>query len=353
MASTTQNQRKKLRDACDYCALSKVRCNSRKPRCDRCQERGLACLYGLSNRKGRPGAKTSPAQSSSSNGTPYHSQSPETPAWSPDQNDHLFPTYFDILMWDSTIVPSIPSLNGSRDSWPFQHLPDLPLPSSEMANTNGSTLDISQLPQGLSQPYFDPHNPQKPYSTLHDTRGAGRSCITRAFSALFPLHEQKQAYDLIANTALSLEPSDDPIILTARKAKSTLTSLISCKCHPCTQDRSMPFLLIAIAAKIVERYRTLHLHNLQAAYISDGHSTFIDMAALNLPCMTEIRMKALMLLCEIEPLLEICQNFEGRLNGAVVLYGAEEVRDAFEVYWKRELIKLKDSLEYACGGQRR
>ncbi|KUI64698.1 Sterigmatocystin biosynthesis regulatory protein [Cytospora mali] len=43
----------KLRYSCHACALSKVKCPKNKPRCSRCESRGIACEYFVSKRPGR------------------------------------------------------------------------------------------------------------------------------------------------------------------------------------------------------------------------------------------------------------------------------------------------------------
>lgn len=116
----------------------------------------------------------------------------------------------------------------------------------------------------------------------------------------------------------------------------------------------MPLLLIAVAAKIVKWYRTLHLRNTQASSsssfgIASAQSTLLNIGALELPRSTEMRVKAQMLLCEIEPLLQICKISEQKLDRGMKAYGGGEVRAAFERYWKSGLMGLRESLECACG----
>ncbi|KAL9035089.1 MAG: hypothetical protein Q9214_006750 [Letrouitia sp. 1 TL-2023] len=43
----------KLRDSCESCAASKVRCSREKPTCNRCAERGADCQYAVKQRTGR------------------------------------------------------------------------------------------------------------------------------------------------------------------------------------------------------------------------------------------------------------------------------------------------------------
>lgn len=44
----------KLRSTCNQCALSKVRCNKRKPICQRCETHDFECVYDRSRRRGKP-----------------------------------------------------------------------------------------------------------------------------------------------------------------------------------------------------------------------------------------------------------------------------------------------------------
>lgn len=42
-----------LRDSCEFCAASKVRCSKEKPTCNRCVGRGISCQYSVKQRTGR------------------------------------------------------------------------------------------------------------------------------------------------------------------------------------------------------------------------------------------------------------------------------------------------------------
>ncbi|KAK3629714.1 hypothetical protein LTR56_017126 [Elasticomyces elasticus] len=43
-----------LRNSCDKCATSKIRCTKEKPECSRCLKRNVACSYSVPRRSGRP-----------------------------------------------------------------------------------------------------------------------------------------------------------------------------------------------------------------------------------------------------------------------------------------------------------
>ncbi|KAJ5722351.1 hypothetical protein N7488_000386 [Penicillium malachiteum] len=50
----TSSQNLRLKDSCDRCASSKVRCSKDKPSCARCAKLGFTCLYSPARRVGRP-----------------------------------------------------------------------------------------------------------------------------------------------------------------------------------------------------------------------------------------------------------------------------------------------------------
>ena len=50
----TSSQTQKLKDSCDKCSSSKVRCTKEKPSCARCDKLGYTCFYSPARRVGRP-----------------------------------------------------------------------------------------------------------------------------------------------------------------------------------------------------------------------------------------------------------------------------------------------------------
>lgn len=65
--------RRRLRDSCNSCALSKVKCNRKQPACERCENRGILCHYSPSRRTGK---RRATAATTSSSGTQGQSQLP-------------------------------------------------------------------------------------------------------------------------------------------------------------------------------------------------------------------------------------------------------------------------------------
>lgn len=54
----------KLKESCDDCAISKVKCTREKPTCQRCARRQRPCVYGASRRNGRTGQRVGTRQTS-------------------------------------------------------------------------------------------------------------------------------------------------------------------------------------------------------------------------------------------------------------------------------------------------
>jgi hypothetical protein len=61
----------KLKDSCDMCSASKVKCDKEKPTCVRCKKLGYPCFYSPTRRMGRP----HPHRGRSSQGTTFEEQS--------------------------------------------------------------------------------------------------------------------------------------------------------------------------------------------------------------------------------------------------------------------------------------
>ena len=50
----TPKRAPRLKDTCDRCSASKVKCAKQRPQCSRCKDLGYQCFYSAARRKGRP-----------------------------------------------------------------------------------------------------------------------------------------------------------------------------------------------------------------------------------------------------------------------------------------------------------
>ncbi|CAG7995484.1 unnamed protein product [Penicillium nalgiovense] len=69
----TSSQSQKLKDSCDNCSASKVRCTKGKPSCARCEKSGYTCYYSPARRVGRPYRSRGPSP------TEKNGEEPERP----------------------------------------------------------------------------------------------------------------------------------------------------------------------------------------------------------------------------------------------------------------------------------
>ncbi|KAL6416209.1 hypothetical protein AUP68_00424 [Ilyonectria robusta] len=71
----------RLRDSCQACAASKVKCSKDKPQCNRCAERGTACKYLVTQRTGRKArTRSDPEEDTMQRPTSAHTTAPLSPA---------------------------------------------------------------------------------------------------------------------------------------------------------------------------------------------------------------------------------------------------------------------------------
>ncbi|RYP66988.1 hypothetical protein DL771_007484 [Monosporascus sp. 5C6A] len=165
----------KLRDSCQACAASKVKCSKDKPTCARCKERGTTCQYLVTQRTGRKFRRRN-SENVQNNATPGQTITPplSTSPYSPGEVktatgvpflDSPFTT-LDTSLDDfiaslptppSLSLPATPNQNGrnqpnvspeyTQEGYPASSCPlnpaDIPLPSYEdpLYASNETTLD--------------------------------------------------------------------------------------------------------------------------------------------------------------------------------------------------------------------
>ncbi|KAF2844839.1 hypothetical protein T440DRAFT_301313 [Plenodomus tracheiphilus IPT5] len=98
MANPSGTTALKLRDSCEACAASKVKCHKQKPTCSRCQRRGAACHYLATKRAGRR----------------YGSQRVDSTQFSPVAASGPHLEHFDLDSWFGTST-TMASTHSSND----------------------------------------------------------------------------------------------------------------------------------------------------------------------------------------------------------------------------------------------
>ncbi|KAL9628837.1 MAG: hypothetical protein Q9204_005627 [Flavoplaca sp. TL-2023a] len=112
----------KLRDSCESCAASKVRCSKEKPTCHRCTERGTLCQYSIQQRTGRKFRHREPGQDCVKDATlsqvdpPLTSASPFFPELDTATDLSLFDSSFGALDSSSILPMSSDGFNLSQSN---------------------------------------------------------------------------------------------------------------------------------------------------------------------------------------------------------------------------------------------
>jgi hypothetical protein len=73
------SQTQKLKDSCDKCSSSKVRCTKEKPSCARCDKLGYTCFYSPARRVGRPYRSKEPSSEEKDNEESDRASTKNTP----------------------------------------------------------------------------------------------------------------------------------------------------------------------------------------------------------------------------------------------------------------------------------
>ena len=280
-----EQTRKRLKDSCNSCAISKVKCNKEKPSCTRCEERGMYCYYNPSQRSGRRSAPSSvgtvpvsttvtpPAESlnfKSQNTNPNH-----TPTGQVSENSHL-PEFQrnDFDGWDTGVIPAS-SLQGT----PFDFTIASPLSYVNASNHVFGSVDRFSIGSGLSPStgydagdshmgnFGDPHPRILPTPlSLHDsnqhlcfddksTTERPHSCLDLALNIFPVLHIPPSTCKLLSVSPMehdsSLFPTIDHVISTNKAIIDSVSTMLTCAC---SLDEHLASILTLITFKIMAWY---------------------------------------------------------------------------------------------------
>lgn len=288
---TPTRAREKLRESCNTCASSKVRCSKDQPSCVRCTNRRLYCHYSPSRRTGKRRATSDgPASSTSSDIDPpisaadsraYEKQSRPKHETTSD-TDGAFkstPTLSDLNLdyfnsdgmfpWDST-----PFLVGS-DNGPSSYSASSESTDSYMGS---SSLDFNALlaPGGfdgidtlLGGLYQDPtptirealaSPPSVQYVPFCSNHSADEpsDCMSLAIKTLQSLHMAPLTCSIASGfprrNAFSSDPTIEHVLATNRAVLDSVSVILSCYC---SLNAQLALVLTLIGSKLIAWYRAV------------------------------------------------------------------------------------------------
>lgn len=305
----------RLRESCNHCALSKVRCSKDRPRCKRCSQRDMHCYYAPSRRNGKRRA-WSPSLSGQLLSAIDLSFGP--PVLTPPETQGLnmsgfitMPDSFDfsqkLVSRDITSQPHLQQIPDEFHARMYTSHPDMAASNRPMSNDSLPGSDVC-----TSNPYMDMDfeevnailgtlnstnvaAPPTPCSsgqnnsrgTLEDSCALPYSsnpqdCMSRALKLMQDLH-------MAPSTCVSM-PSDQTIpqeavaidyVLSAnKKAIDSIIAILNCSC---ALDIQLALVLTLVTSKIIAWYGAI------AFNCNNNNNNNNDMTTQTIPSSTTER----------------------------------------------------------------
>jgi hypothetical protein len=313
----------KLRSTCNNCALSKVRCNKKKPVCQRCETHKLPCVYGPSQRRGKP---LSTAQHQSvqypwtNNSDPFDMMNPISLFSNPMSSASSFTPD----LWPTYSPPSLDTSGSSGEDSSVLIMSDI------NTNTNTTKATLEHNPNPSVRLTFAPL----------DSPCVGETCASTVFCTLGTLCQM----GAVCNSDMGAEHISSGIILkTNRLAIQRLQELLRKGCEHCVRQTNLAFLLSTALSKIIAWYRAVFdgMADPSAVMIPTGREpvsmTPITVGDFQLDPGAQTRMKAQLLLCELQnvgPILSLVAQRNSKIEEAA------EVHTSMENYLRSSLDQL-------------
>lgn len=307
----TASTRSKLRDSCQACAVSKVKCHKEKPRCSRCARRDLSCEYFVTKRPGRKRRSTSTSTPSTndSNNDPINvtrrqstvsSTDAATRSGSSDDlvTAHLSPTSPRLSKesgtesaWDLSsglLVPLKPSLSstltGLSGEFDFDTSPIdfFGLDALDPIHFTADGNDVAQLvlPDGIHLDHaFDPSSRDRRHASKPSSPADGRSlstsyrsvtgavkptgcCLMQALeymkefsSTMLPACARSQSLSRSLTTTSPMDrnrhPSAQAVVRENQQTIEAVSNMSQCSC---AEDAYVLTMLAMIVFQILGRY---------------------------------------------------------------------------------------------------
>ncbi|MCJ1263558.1 hypothetical protein MMC22_003428 [Lobaria immixta] len=357
MQSQEPLRKRRLKDSCNSCAASKVKCSKNKPICTRCEDRGISCQYVPSQRSGR---RSTPSTIGASPLSATITPPPE-------------PSHFNSLKSRSgTVTPSSLALETNLevqavDNSEFTNLriggfdsefsPQWATGILSTPNTDGSVFGSTVLsPLATTRTYTPISNPVFG-SINHSLETSQESVLPAGFDdvdyypgefskSLTPPPERPHsclslALDILpilyipptTCTLVSVSPSIhesftiDYIISTNKKIIESISLMLDC---PCSLDGQLPFILALITFQILAWYDAA-VKDFDSTWPSDNPRQASEQS-LHIPIMVrnyqlggfhDKRMRAQLILSELNRVVRLVELLSKRFKEARARAGVD------------------------------
>ncbi|KAM3425979.1 hypothetical protein NHJ13734_009757 [Beauveria thailandica] len=283
----------KLKASCDFCALTKVKCDQNHPQCLRCVKNGIDCHYSETQRigKARQMYAASRHVNNNSKGPSPHRDWRQESSCSRQQDGallaeaasrnitdepcrhhhhassdytmsmNLFNDYFlPAAMGNET--QSIGNDNIAKSSTEAGGVLTTPESAdTQMQNLDGSkgmATDDTQFIYGM-----DPSGDHKwlsvmPHSYIVPSSGHAEDCIKRIFRILQTLHMDRSPCTWSSRPSSSPTRTLDTALKNNRTAMDTVREVLEC---PCAHSIKVSLFLVIITDQVMESYRSIFAHH--------------------------------------------------------------------------------------------
>lgn len=226
------------------------------------------------------------------------------------------------------------------------------------------------------------------------------SCIAVACRTLSSLYQfvqsdcanghstnSNQSRSMLKPPTPEVSPANDIVFCTTRFATETVSRLLNCTARSCAGDPSILLVLGSILLRILTWYETLYQSEIgglglpatlspngredvgsNGSHSSVIHSTDLSqpsesmeesiytvpltipltIGTFNLSLATETKMKAKLLLCEVQTLSQVCQALGRRVQAAESIRGEKDLCGQSNTHLLRQLNKLQHALTAVC-----
>ncbi|CAO1599694.1 hypothetical protein XANCAGTX0491_003410 [Xanthoria calcicola] len=299
----TPQRARKLKETCDSCSASKVKCEKQWPRCGRCDNLGYPCFYSPAMRKGRPhptingngqkkstveAAKPAKQQKSTTDPDPPFSR---PPSQNDGEQDHASKTKGALAAQQNhhrqSSMPIFPPNMSAHQVPPTASIPRLEAPSPSTTSTDTSSDIFSPSSTNASSvtshdddihtwlPKPPPPNPQSSHPHCSS------DCASIAIQSL---------QDLTSTSSSPMEPTATHLLNHQLHTTTTsikhLSAILIC---PCSRNPDIGLLNAALVAAILDSYSTIlcnavppsplpHLSSSEITHMMTGHN---DSVAIN------------------------------------------------------------------------
>ncbi|KAH7360645.1 hypothetical protein BKA65DRAFT_577541 [Rhexocercosporidium sp. MPI-PUGE-AT-0058] len=249
--TSSYKPRSRLRDSCDSCAASKVKCTKEQPICARCEDRGFMCQYSPTRRIGKrrvwPQALPSISGETSSalqvTQDMYESMSPMTGYF--NLQKPLFPTSPDNSFFNFAIDPSLQ-----------YGMMNKPTSTTTPGSIEESDCSLDMMTQKLNATMSSSSSSGVPDSMSHTSQ----HCMSTAVDLIINFYKAPTNCTFSSSSALmqidSLFPRESPdktqnSLACNKDVLNSVNLILGC---PCSVDVQLALLLSSIIAKVTTSY---------------------------------------------------------------------------------------------------